>query len=223
MTALTPLPFAGETLHLDPAGALFWPARRLMALADLHLEKSTAAAARGTLLPPFDSRVTLERLAALMRRHRPETVVAVGDSFHDATAATRLAPDDAAHLARLTAATRFIWVLGNHDPAPPQGVAGEACEEWQDGPLVFRHQARPGATGEISGHFHPSARLSLRGESLVRPCFLAGARRLLLPAFGAYTGGLDIRDPAIAALFPQGGRAFLLGRDRLFGFSYGGQ
>lgn len=221
MSTLAPLHFAGERLMLDPAGALLWPARRLMAVADLHLEKATAAAARGSLLPPWDSHATLESLALLMRRHAPDIVVAVGDSFHDVGGAARLAPPDAERLAALTAAARFVWVEGNHDPAPPEGVGGESCPEWREGPLVFRHQAEAGASGEISGHFHPKARLTLRGESLSRPCFLADARRVLLPALGAYTGGLDIRDGAIAALFPRGGRAFLLGRERLFSFAYG--
>lgn len=205
---------------LDPAGALVWPAQRLLAVADLHLEKASAAAARGSLLPPWDSHATLERLGLLLRRHAPAVVVAVGDSFHDVGGADRLAGADAELLAGFTRAARFVWVLGNHDPAPPAGLAGEACAEWRVGPLVFRHEGVPGASGEISGHFHPSARVSLRGESLVRPCFLADARRVLLPALGAYTGGLDIRDPAIAALFPRGGRAFLLGRERLFSFAY---
>jgi DNA ligase-associated metallophosphoesterase len=217
---LAPLHLAGERLMLDPAGALVWPARRLLAVADLHLEKGSAAAARGSLLPPWDTRVTLDALAALIRRHAPRTVVAVGDSFHDAAGASRLLAADKARLAAMTAAAAFVWVLGNHDPTPPDGIGGLFTPEWRAGPLTFRHQAEAGAVGEISGHFHPKAQVPVQGALVSRACFVADARRVLLPAFGAYTGGLDVRDAAIARLFSRGGRIFLLGRERLFSFPY---
>ena len=220
---MTPAPIhlAGERLLLDPAGALFWPAQRLLAVADLHLEKGSAAAMRGALLPPWDTRATLDRLAALLRRFQPETVVALGDSFHDAGGSARLAAGDAARLRLMAAAHRFVWVLGNHDPAPPEDIGGEAAAELARGRLTFRHEARPGpASGELCGHHHPKARVAARGGSICRPCFVFDGRRLMLPAFGAYTGGLDVAEPAIAALFPRGGRVFLLGRDRLFSFPY---
>jgi metallophosphoesterase superfamily enzyme len=115
---------------------------------------------------------------------------------------------------------RLIWVRGNHDPAPPGGLGGESVETFALGPLSFRHQAEPkGTPGEISGHFHPKATVPARGTAVCRPCFVADGRRLMLPAFGAYTGGLDVRDPAIARLFPRGGRVFLLGQERLFSFA----
>jgi DNA ligase-associated metallophosphoesterase len=220
---MTPAPIhlAGERLMLDPDGALFWPARRLLAVADLHFEKGSAAAAHGSLLPPWDTRATLERLAALLRRWQPETVVALGDSFHDAKGASRLHPHDLARLHLFTAAHRFVWVLGNHDPAPPQGIAGSTVTDLRLDPLRFVHQTRPGpAVGEICGHHHPKASVQTRATAVSRPCFVLDARRLMLPALGAYTGGLDVREPAIAALFPRGGRVFLLGRDRLFSFPY---
>ncbi len=217
---LAPLHLAGERLMLDPDGALVWPAQRLLAVADLHLEKGSAAAARGALLPPWDTRATLDRLAALLRRHAPRTVVALGDSFHDPRGPSRLLAVDAARLAAMTAATAFVWVLGNHDPTPTDGIGGVSVAEWRAGPLVFRHEAVAGAAGEISGHFHPKAQVPVRGTVVSRACFVADARRVLLPAFGAYTGGLDVRDPAIAGLFPRGGRVFLLGRERLFSFPY---
>ena len=217
---LAPLHLAGERLMLDPAGALVWPAQRLLAVADLHFEKGSAAAARGSLLPPWDTRVTLERLAALLRRHTPRIVVALGDSFHDTAGATRLGAADAATLATMTTTTPFVWVVGNHDPTPPEGIAGVAAPEWRAGPLVFRHQAAAGAVGEISGHFHPKAQVAVRGTTVCRACFVTDTRRVLLPALGAYTGGLDVRDSAIAKLFPRGGRIFLLGRERLFSFPY---
>lgn len=218
-----PIHLAGERLMLDPAGALFWPARRLLAVADLHLEKGSAAARQGQLLPPWDTRETLERLGLLVRRYAPETVVALGDSFHDRAGASRLAAADLARLARIAQGRRVVWVLGNHDPEPAPHLPGDYLPEFADGPLYFRHEAVRGAVGEVSGHFHPKARIPARAAEISRPCFVADARRLLLPAFGAYTGGLDVQNPAIARLFPRGGRVFLLGRDRLFSFplSYG--
>jgi len=221
-----PLHLAGERLMLDPDGALVWPAQGVLAVADLHLEKGSAAAARGALLPPFDTRATLDRLAGMLRRWSPRTVVALGDSFHDPHASARLGHADVARLRRMGEAHRFVWVLGNHDPAPPSGLGGIAAAEWRLGPLRFVHQADPAPaarrTGpaDICGHFHPKAQVQTRGASVSRPCFVADARRVLLPALGAYTGGLDVGDPAIAALFPRGGRVFLLGRERLFSFVY---
>ncbi len=218
MTA-APVHLMGERLLLDPLGGVMWPAAGLLAVADLHLEKGSACAARGQLVPPWDTRATLDRLAALMRRWRPRTVVALGDSFHDARGSLRMAPADAARLRGLTEAAAFIWVLGNHDPAPPEGLGGQAAEVWAAGPLVFRHQAKRGAEGELCGHHHPKASIATRAGAVTRPCFVADARRLMLPALGAYTGGLDVAHPAIAGLFPRGGRAFLLGQDRLFSFT----
>lgn len=218
MTA-APLHLMGERLLLDPLGGMVWPAAGLLAVADLHLEKGSACAMRGQLVPPWDTRATLDRLAALMRRWRPATVVALGDSFHDARGSLRMAPGDAARLRGLTEAAAFVWVLGNHDPVRPDGVGGRATDTWTMGPLVFRHQAERGAQGELCGHHHPKASIATRAGAVTRPCFVADARRLMLPALGAYTGGLDVAHPAIAGLFPRGGRAFLLGQDRLFSFT----
>ncbi len=216
--------FRGETLLLDPAGVLVWPRLSLLAVADLHLEKGSACAGRGQLVPPWDSCGTLARLAELVRRHAPRTVVAVGDSFHDAHAATRLSDADAAVLASIGQAAALVWVRGNHDPLPPAGIAGHACETFAAEGLLFRHQAAsrrslPNAPGEVSGHFHPKARVATRVGEIVRPCFMTDAHRIMLPSFGAYTGGLDVRSPAIARHYPEGGRAFLLGRDRVFCFA----
>ncbi|MBW8269776.1 ligase-associated DNA damage response endonuclease PdeM [Caldovatus aquaticus] len=211
-----PLHLAGERLMLDPSGALFWPARRLLAVADLHLEKGSHFAARGgRFVPPYDTRETLARLAPLLRRYRPARLVALGDSFHDAEGHARLAPADAALLRRLLEGVEVVWVLGNHDPAAPGDLPGRAAAEWQEGPVAFRHIGG-GATPEVSGHFHPRATAPTRCGGVTRPCFVADARRVLLPAFGAYAGGLDVGDPAIAALFPRGARLFLLGRERLY-------
>ena len=219
MTTAAPFHLAGEKLHLDPAGVLVWPAQRTLIVADLHLEKGSAAARRGQLVPPWDSRVTLDRLALLLRRLKPRCVVALGDSFHDDGGPQRLAPDDAARLRTMTDAVDFIWVRGNHDKSPPQGLGGRAVTEWRSAALVFRHEAQRGETGEVSGHFHPKARVATRAGEVVRPCFVADARKIMLPAFGAYTGGLDVRSPAIATHFPRGGRVFMLGQTRLFSFT----
>jgi DNA ligase-associated metallophosphoesterase len=218
---IAPFHFGGEMLQLDPSGVLLWPARRMLVVADLHLEKGSAAARRGQLVPPWDSRLTLERLARAMRRYAPRVVVALGDSFHDDHGPARLAAADAAALRQLTAAADFIWVRGNHDPAPPEGLGGTSVPEWGGGKLVFRHEAVRGASLEVSGHFHPKARVVTRAGQVERPCFVVDARKIVLPAFGAYTGGLDVRQAAIAAHFPRGGRVFLLGEDRLFSFPLG--
>lgn len=220
MTA-APLHLAGERLMLDPAGALFWPATGLLAVSDLHLEKGSSYARNGMLLPPWDTHATLERLVLLLRRYQPRIVLALGDSFHDADGATRLPRGERARLRAITEAHRFIWVQGNHDPSPPAGIGGEPVPAFETATLVFRHHAIDGAgAGEISGHYHPKAAVPARGGSVSRPCFVTDARRVMMPAFGAYTGGLDVRDPAIARLFPRGARVFLLGKDRLFSFSF---
>lgn len=217
MTA-APIHVAGERLMLDPAGALFWPAAGMLIVADLHLEKGSSFARRGSLLPPWDTKVTLDRLTLLLRRWKPHKVVALGDSFHDADGSGRLPREEVARLMAITGAVEFVWVQGNHDPTPPVGVGGIWLESFATGPLVFRHEALTRAEGEISGHFHPKATIPARAGHVTRACFVTDSRRVLLPAFGAYTGGLDVRAPAIKRLFPRGGRVFLLGKDRLFSF-----
>lgn len=222
MTA-APVHLAGERLMLDPMGALFWPETRLLAVSDLHLEKGSSYARRGMLLPPWDTHATLDRLTLLLRRWRPAVVVALGDSFHDARGSARLPPTEQNRLNAMTQAHRFIWVQGNHDPTPPAGLGGEWVEDYSAGPMTFRHQANAATeAGEIVGHHHPKALVQARAGSVNRPCFVADGRRLMMPAFGAYTGGLDVRDPAIARLFPRGGRVFLLGKERLFSFEISG-
>jgi DNA ligase-associated metallophosphoesterase len=218
MTA-APIHLAGERLMLDPSGGVHWPAQRMLIVADLHFEKGTSAALRGALLPPFDTRETLAQLTSMVRKYDPRVILALGDSFHDARGAARLQHSDQTQLAALAHGRRLIWVLGNHDPQPPEGLPGESVAEHAEGALSFRHQARPGRVmGELSGHFHPKSTVAVRGAQVCRPCFMADGYRLMLPAIGAYTGGLDVRDPAISAHFPRGGRVFLLGRSRLYSF-----
>lgn len=223
MTA-APIHVAGHKLLLDPGGALVWPDEHLLAVADLHLEKGSAAARRGQLVPPWDTALTLDRLALLLRTWRPRTVVALGDTFHDVHGPARMAAADAARLRAMAVGAHFVWVGGNHDPVATHGMPGDAVPEWRLHGLTFRHEARPPGhpfgrdDGELSGHHHPKAGIATRAGRVSRPCFVADGRRVLLPAIGAYTGGLDVTHPAIARLFPRGGRAFLLGQGRLFSF-----
>jgi uncharacterized protein len=217
-----PIHLAGERLMLDPAGALVWPATGMLVVSDLHLEHGSSFARRGSLLPPWDTKVTLDRLLLVLRRWKPRQVVALGDSFHDAGGSTRLPREEITRLGIITAEMGFVWVAGNHDPRPPEGVGGMWVESFATGPLTFRHQAVIQANREISGHYHPKATITARAGQVTRPCFVADTRRILLPAFGAYTGGLDVRDHAIRILFPHGGRAYLLGKERLYSFQLGG-
>jgi DNA ligase-associated metallophosphoesterase len=214
-----PIHLAGERLMLDPAGVLYWPATSLLVVSDLHLEKGSSYARRGQLLPPWDTHATLDRLTLLLRRYRPRIVVALGDSFHDSDGASRLPAGELARLRAMTEAHRFVWVKGNHDPTPPNGVGGEWVEAFSTATLVLRHQALAGAEGEVSGHHPPKATVPARGTTVSRPCFVSNARRVVMPAFGTYTGGMDVREPAISRLFPRGGRVFLLGKERLFSFT----
>jgi DNA ligase-associated metallophosphoesterase len=210
----------GVELLADPSGALYWPARRVLVVADLHFEKGSAHASRGRFLPPYDTAATLEALAAAIARHRPACVICLGDSFHDDGAAERLAPDDCARLSRLASDHDWIWIAGNHDPAPPAGWGGRVAGEVTLGALTFRHQGKPGPTaGEISGHYHPKAAVRTRAGRIAGRCFVGDRQRLVLPAFGAYTGGLDVRDAALAGLFPNGFTVRLLGRAGVYSFS----
>ncbi|MCC7280948.1 MAG: ligase-associated DNA damage response endonuclease PdeM [Acetobacteraceae bacterium] len=213
-----PITFAAERVMLDPSGVAFFPARRLLVVADLHLEKGSSLAARGSALPPYDSRATLERLWRAVRLWRPARLVALGDSFHDREGHARLEADARTRLGAIARETELVWVLGNHDPTPPTTLPGTAHAEWREQAIALRHQGG-GGTPEICGHHHPQARIATRGGGIQRPCFVVSPSRLMLPAFGAYTGGLDVRDPAIAGLFRRGARLFLLGRERLFRFT----
>jgi DNA ligase-associated metallophosphoesterase len=214
----TPITLATERVLLDPSGVAVWPARKLMAVADLHLEKGSFFAARGQALPPYDSAATLDRLWRAVRLYRPERLVCLGDSFHDAHGCARLGAHERARLDAIAAIAEIIWVLGNHDPLPPENLPGTAHPEWTEGRVSFRHEGGS-ATPEVCGHHHPKATVPSRAKWISRPCFVGGADRLMLPAFGAYTGGLDVRDPAIANLFRKGARLFLLGREKLFSFT----
>jgi DNA ligase-associated metallophosphoesterase len=215
------LSICGADLLLDLSGALYWPDEAALVVADLHLEKGSGFAARGMLLPPYDTAATLARLGRVVARYAPRLVIALGDSFHDGGGPARVLPQDRAALAGLQRGRDWLWIAGNHDPDPAKNIGGGSARSLSLGPLTFRHEPTHGPMdGEIAGHLHPSARVTQRGHAVTRKCFAASERRMVLPAFGAYTGGLDIRDRAFACVF--GAHAFtahLLGARRLYAFA----
>jgi DNA ligase-associated metallophosphoesterase len=217
-TAQTTLTVCDTTLIADRAGAIYWPDEKLLIVADLHLEKGSAFAARGVLLPPYDTAATLAGVARLVERYAPRLVIALGDSFHDGGGPLRMTAPDRAALTALQRGRDWLWITGNHDPHPVDGVGGEFAAALALGPLTLRHEPSPEAgDGEIAGHLHPVARVAQRGRVVSRRCFAGDGRRLVMPAFGAYAGGLNVRDRAITALF--GTLAFtahMLGARRLF-------
>jgi DNA ligase-associated metallophosphoesterase len=203
---------AGARLRARPSGALWVAEAGLLVVADLHLGKAERMARRGGgLLPPYETAETLARLADEVAALAAETVLCLGDSFDDARAADALDAAARARLAAMAAGRRWVWAAGNHDPAP-LGVPGTHVNEWRWGALTFRHIAAADAPpGEVSGHYHPKATLATRARRVRRRCFLADDRRAILPAFGAYTGGLDATDAAFDALLGPEARALLLG------------
>jgi DNA ligase-associated metallophosphoesterase len=214
---------AGATLVADPAGALYWPDEQALVIADLHLEKGSAFAARGVLLPPYDTATTLARLAGRIERYAPRLVIALGDSFHDGGGPLRMGAADRAALTRLQRGRDWVWIAGNHDPDPADGIGGRFAATLAFAPLTFRHQpAAEPCEGEVAGHLHPVARVAQRGRAVSRRCFAADGRRLVMPAFGAYAGGLNVRDRAIMVLFgARGFTAHMLGERRLYAIAAG--
>jgi uncharacterized protein len=212
---------AGVALVADVAGALYWPEEQLLVVSDLHLEKGSSFARRGVLLPPYDTASTLERLAGALSRYAVRTVVALGDSFHDQEGPARLAVRDRAQLKELARGRDWVWIAGNHDPDPAYHLGGVFATSLSLWPLSFRHEPTPQASpGEIAGHLHPVARIIGRSRALTRRCFVSDGARLVMPAFGVYAGGLNIRHGAFVEVF--GALAFtahLLGQRRLFAFA----
>jgi uncharacterized protein len=205
----------GVNLVADLSGALFWEEQRLLVVSDLHLEKGSSFAARGVLLPPYDTAATLSLLATVIARHDPRTVIALGDSFHDRDAQGRLSVQNRDAIAALQRRRDWIWIAGNHDPALPDDLGGTVASEVAVGAIVFRHEPT-GAAGEIAGHLHPKARVASRGRAVERRCFAADGERVVMPAFGAYAGGLSIRDVAFSKIFQTlGFMAHVLGDRRL--------
>jgi DNA ligase-associated metallophosphoesterase len=216
------------TLHLgsvtfaaDCAGALYWPDESLLVVADLHLEKGSSFARRGMLLPPYDTTETLARLAQLIVRYAPRIVIALGDNFHDGDGPARLSDADRASLTALQRGREWVWIAGNHDPDPADGIGGTFAATLGLGALTFRHEpSRDAPDGELAGHLHPVARIVQRGRAVSRRCFATDGKSLVMPAFGAFTGGLNIRDRAFTSVF--GTRQFtahMLGDRRLYAFS----
>jgi len=212
------LGLAGAAFQVDPMGALYWPMERLLVIADLHFEKGSAYARRRVFLPPYDTAATLAMLAEVMCRYAPRRVVALGDSFHDAFASERLSARDRAGLRALQAGRDWVWIAGNHDPCVPAGLEGELVDELAMSGISFRHAPSAKAKGpEIAGHLHPVARVAGSAGSVRRRCFVSDSFRCILPAFGAYAGGLNMRDEAFGAIFGKGERfAHVLGRERIF-------
>ena len=207
----------GETVLLDNCGAAFLPAQSTLVFADLHFEKGSSYARGRQYLPPYDTINTLLRMARAVARHNPARVIALGDSFHDREAGDRLGPEERGLLDSLCRSARFIWIAGNHDPDPPDWLEGEVTACARAGGLVFRHEPLPVfEMGEVAGHLHPCASVSKWGRSVRRRCFVSDGLRLILPSFGAYTGGLDVGDAAIAQLFAGPFHAYMLGQTRVY-------
>lgn len=192
-------------------GLLWWPDRKLLCVSDLHLGKSERMARRsGALLPPYENQDTLTRLAIAVNGLDPLSVICLGDSFDDLESLDALNEQDHATLTAMMGGRRWIWIEGNHDPGPVN-IGGTHLSEFATGPLTFRHIATEGAKAEISGHYHPKASLQLKSSRLSRPCFLIDENRVIMPAFGAYTGGLKTNDPAFAPLMSDKAVAVLTG------------
>jgi uncharacterized protein len=203
--------FAGEALVLDACGALYVPERDLLAVADLHLEKGSFFAARGNPVPCYDTRDTLMRLAEAIRCYRPRTLVALGDSFHDGRAGERMRPDDARLLRTLVSSVaEWVWLTGNHDRGAPEQFPGGIAAHFNAGALTLCHRPEDGAAPLIAGHYHPKHVLRLSGRHIAARCFVLGPELMLMPAFGAYAGGLATRHEAIGALFAAQPRRHIL-------------
>ncbi len=216
---MVPFSFSGQELIALPQGALFWPARKALLVADLHLEIASWFARLGQMLPPYDSIATLADLTALATVTRAEEIWCLGDSFHDRHGCDRLPQRARTMLTALTQSTRWTWITGNHDPGIADHCGGAIVAEAEVDGLLLRHEADPGETRpELSGHYHPKLRISHRGRQVSRRCFVATARKLILPAFGALTGGLDADHPEIARAVGAEAQALVALPDRLLRF-----
>ncbi|MBN8844695.1 MAG: ligase-associated DNA damage response endonuclease PdeM [Sphingomonadales bacterium] len=216
MSAAATFDFAGQQFQMLAGRALYWPRHRALIVADLHLEKASWYAAHGQPLPPYDSHDTLDRLARLVAETGAAAIWCLGDSFHDRDAASRVAPEVAERLRAQATTAKLVWIAGNHDGLTGGAWGGEIADEMVVDDIVFRHQSlRHEGRAEVSGHFHPKLRLSLRGRHVSRPCFAGDQSRLILPAFGSLTGGLAAEDPVIARNFAGPYHAMLVARGRL--------
>jgi DNA ligase-associated metallophosphoesterase len=207
------LSLGGVALLADRSGILYWPEHRTLVVADLHLEKGSAYATRGVMLPPYDSTATLASLREAIEHYQPRGVIALGDSFHDRNGGARLTDTNHARLREMQSGRDWHWISGNHDPDRIENVGGDFVDCLRIGPLVFRHEPAD-EENEIVGHFHPVARISLRGRSMRRRCFVSSRGRLVMPAFGAFAGGLNVRDLTFAKLLGADFLAHMLGAER---------
>ncbi|MBD8547972.1 ligase-associated DNA damage response endonuclease PdeM [Sphingomonas sp. CFBP 8760] len=216
---MVPLSFGGHDFQALSEGALFWPAHRALLVADLHLEKASWLAGGGQFLPPYDSIATLEALAALATRTGARAIWCLGDSFHDVGGGERLPAAAQAILRSMTDAVAWTWITGNHDPAIAGPCGGTVATEVTIDGLVLRHEADPAdRRPELSGHFHPKLRIRVRGRQIARRCFVASATKLILPAFGSLTGGLDAGHPAIVRAVGTAAQALVPVANRLLRF-----
>jgi DNA ligase-associated metallophosphoesterase len=216
---MVPFSFAGETFEATPSGALFWAARGALLVADLHLEKASWFARFGQFLPPYDSHATLSALASEVERSRATRLFCLGDSFHDAFGCDRLPANARALLIELTAKLDWTWIVGNHDPGFADHCGGRIVDEVEIGGIILRHEAQRGdERPEISGHFHPKLRLHLKGRRVSRRCFVKSANKIIMPAFGSLTGGLDAHHPEIMKSVGSGAAALVPVSDRMLRF-----
>lgn len=213
---LLSLELAGHTLIPMAEGALFWPAQSTLIVSDLHLEKGASFARSGQYLPPYDTQSTLAIVSRLMRDLAVDTVISLGDSFHTSKAAGLMGEDICASIRNMTRQCDWVWIEGNHDPIPPQHLGGRALRELRVGQLIFRHEPS-GEAGEIAGHLHPCARLAGRsGKKVRRRCFVTNGSALILPAMGAFTGGLNVLDQAYQPVMGPQRQVFMLGEARVY-------
>jgi DNA ligase-associated metallophosphoesterase len=216
---MVPLSFAGETFVATAAGALYWPSRQALLVADLHLEKASWFARLGQFLPPYDSHATLSALANEVHELGAKRLYCLGDSFHDRFGCERLPANARDLLTSLTARLEWTWIVGNHDPGFADHCGGRIAEEVELAGIILRHQAERGEyRPEISGHFHPKLRLHLKGRHVSRRCFVASPTKLIMPAFGSLTGGLDARHPEILGSVGGNAAALVPVSDRLLRF-----
>jgi uncharacterized protein len=209
----------GVELIPDVSGALFVPEYQTLIISDLHLEQGTSLARRGIHVPPFDTAITLRLLEQVVEIASPKQLIFLGDSFHDDQGETRLDDAHTKTLRGLTSAHETIWICGNHDPEPPQDIGGQGADVIALGPLTLRHEPS-GSEFEIAGHLHPGCGINQRGRRLYGKCFVADDKRLIMPAFGAYTGGLSVSSPAFRGLFSSTAKAWMIGRSAIHPFPF---
>jgi DNA ligase-associated metallophosphoesterase len=215
---MVPFSFAGETFFATAEGALFWPAHEALLVADLHLEKASWFARLGQFLPPYDSLATLTALAVEAERTRARRLFCLGDSFHDRFGCDRLPASARELLTSLTGKIDWTWIVGNHDPGFADHCGGRIAEEVEIGGIIMRHEAARDTRPEISGHFHPKLRLHLKGRHVSRRCFVTSQSKIIMPAFGSLTGGLDAHHPEILGSVGSGAAALVPVSDRLLRF-----